>query len=722
MDIVTGEITQLPSATGEATEPAWLNNDTLLFTMDGVIWQTPLDGSEALVFQQSDGTINAQADVSRSGGTVAFISTRGGQRDIWVERSLQLGALVVQPRSVLPGQPTSVVYTLPASANVTLTIQNASGDTIATFDDMQPAGVRTWTWDTTNVPEGAYRVHLVAQIGDMTLERFGDASIAADQVVEATVEPTATQAVETLEPVVTPTAAVEESLLRVTAYANETTTAHVSGLVVEATDADGAIVATTEGQNPAQLTLPTGVYNVTLRYVDDSGNAVNHTFEGVSVPEVSALTYPASSGTLIATYFSGTDVTDFLSTRLFIYAPGDRETVLAERGFGNPLRLDLQEGTYDIVMANTNAINSSERVFEDVQIGAGVEVSLSHVFPVGQVQAVYFSGEGVSDFLSTRLRVYAPDDRETVLADLGFGNPLELNLPEGTYDIVMANVDDSSEQEMVFEDVVITAGQRLTLEHNFGVGQVDTMYFSGEGVTDFLSTRLFVYAPDDRATVLADSGFSNPLRLNLPEGTYDIVMANVNDIGEQEMVFEDAVITAGERLTLEHNFEVGQVNATYFSSEGVTDFLSTRLRVYVPGDRETLLADSGFGNPLRLNLPEGTYDVVMVNVDDTGEVSQVFEGLVINAGQVTEISHVFNVGAVHVAKPASGNIRVTAYNPDDLSVELASSGFSDPVRLILPAGVYTLVVTEPSTNTEIQRFESVTVTAGQILALEIAAQ
>ena len=701
-DLKTGEITPLT----QGTDPVWLNDKTVLFTSGADLWQMDLDADEAKPFEQSEGTFNAEAAVARSGGAVAFVSTRGGERDVWVKRTLQLSNVSVSPSPAEPNTPVTISYSLPMDADVTIEIANKDGNIISALTATQSAGMQAQTWDTTGIDEGIYRVRIMAN----NLERITEAQIQASSTsTEQPIDqPTPIPPTETPE-------AIEESSLTVTAFVDEASSVRASDLIVEVSQ-DGAAIQRTEGDNPAVLTLLTGRYDISLSYTDSAGNAVNHTFEAVAIPDVTSLFYPAETGRLIASYYSADAVTDFLNTRLYVYAPGDRETLLADTAYGNPLRMELQEGIYDVVLGNVDEISETQQVFENVSIQPGQEITLEHTFSVGQVEAQYYSADGVTDFTSTRLYVYTPGDRETVLADTAFGNPLRLTLPAGTYDIIMGNVNDLAETQQVFENAVINAGSSLHLEHVFNTGQLEAQYYSADGVTDFLSTRLYVYAPGDRETILADTAFGNPLRLNLPAGSYDVIMQNVDEIGNIDQVFEAITINPGESTALEHVFNIGQLEAQYYSADGVTGFLSTRLYVYAPGDRETVLASTAFGNPLQLNLPAGNYDVVLGSTHELGETQELMAGVTITSGETTHLEHIFNVGQVRVSVP-DRTIRLSAYVPSDLTTPIASMSFVNPAVMTLPTGTYTFIVIDANTEAELTRFEGITIPAGEVLEL-----
>ena len=95
--------------------------------------QLGLSGSVANVLQGSGiaGTADLQptaANPASGGQQIALVSTRGGDRNVWVRQDLQISRLQVEPYSGAPaGAPLTIMYTLPTTATVSLQLVDGEG-------------------------------------------------------------------------------------------------------------------------------------------------------------------------------------------------------------------------------------------------------------------------------------------------------------------------------------------------------------------------------------------------------------------------------------------------------------------------------------------------------------------------------------------------------------------------------------------------------------------
>ena len=142
----TNEMTDLTEG-GTESEPAWLDSGTILYTSaltgtQSAVMQLGLSGSVADVLPGSGiaGTADLQstaANPASGGQQIALVSTRGGDRNVWVRQDLQISRLQVVPYSGAPaGEPLTVQYTLPDTSTVGLQVLD--------FERHAGAAARRW--------------------------------------------------------------------------------------------------------------------------------------------------------------------------------------------------------------------------------------------------------------------------------------------------------------------------------------------------------------------------------------------------------------------------------------------------------------------------------------------------------------------------------------------------------------------------------------------------
>jgi len=818
---------------GEATDPAWLNGSTLLYTaptgpgLPPAIWQVNTDGTGTAPFTasadpQSAGTADGQVDVSRDGSTIVMISTRGGERQVWVKRTLQLRELDLSPSVINPGESVMVNYTLPADALVTVQLVGPNGEVIQTLAENAPQKRGKQSIPVTaplDAKPGGLQIKLTAMIGETKLERYGEVRVEGPLMVRmptATPMPTTAPVTTTPAAVVAITSAplrvlalegvdkvaptnriqveiqaaageivvplsVPESLsftlplgtytvrvvyltsldqqtlehtfaavelrpegtliehtfpigtLEVTAFANQGGTTLATDLSVDILTPDGVTtLGTATGQNPAGLTLPAGVYDVRLRYLNSAGEAVTYTFEDVTVRAGASdgLFYPAEAGEVSLTVYAAPGVKATTDSTLEAYAPGDTTQKLASVDFTNPLVLKLQAGTYDLrLIERTDLATPLETIFPNISVQPGRRVNLEHTFPTGQLELATFTMPETKTYTEPRILVYAPGDRETLLGDLRYKNPYLAVLPVGAYDLVVeleTNLNQKLNQ--VFEGVVITAGAVTKLEHTFPTGQLELTTFTMPETKTYDSPKVLVYAPGDRETVLGDLRYENPQTAVLPVGTYDLVVELATSLNQPlRHTFEKVEITAGAVTKLEHTFPTGQLELTTFTMPETKTYDSPKVLVYAPGDRETVLGDLRYENPQTAVLPVGTYDLVVELATSLNQpLRHTFEKVEIAAGAVTKLEHTFPSGALELATfvmpgvPTYNSPKVLVYAPGDRETLLADLRYENPQTAVLPVGVYDLVV-ELETNLRTptrHTFEAVEIKTAQVTKLE----
>ncbi|MFQ3660363.1 MAG: FlgD immunoglobulin-like domain containing protein, partial [Anaerolineae bacterium] len=409
-----GSITPLTEGL-EARQPAWLNASTVLFSAprEGSrgtqIWQVDINSRAAALFDLDapPGADDDQVIVSADGGTIAFVSTRGGERDVWVQRALQIADLRLIPAEAAPGEPIQIAYSLPADATVSIAAAGVEPSTIIS-EQAQSRGLQQVTWNTSDLATGVYQVRVLAQIGDRVIEQAAEL-----RLIETTLAPTPTVppfVTPQVESTPTPPLVVGVGRLEVNAYRDESSSLRAQGLTVEAfISQTETLVERSVDLNPAVLRLETGLYDVRLTYQNAAGETIVHTFRAVEViaNEQVSLSHPAATGELRVDVLSGEGVTSFNDARIFVYRAGDREAPIGSVAYSTSPRFDLQEGRYDVVVQlRTSLAEELTHTFTDVMVEPGRTTRLAHIFPTGRVRITANASETQEAFREPAVTAY----------------------------------------------------------------------------------------------------------------------------------------------------------------------------------------------------------------------------------------------------------------------------------------------------------------------------
>ncbi len=648
-----GSITPLTEGL-EARQPTWLNNSTVLFSAPREggrgtqIWQIDTNNRTATPFNLDapPGADDDQAVVSADGGTLAFVSTRGGQRDVWVQRALQIADLRITPAEASPGDSIEIVYTLPADATVSVTAAHSS--IVIVSDQAQLRGPQRITWNTTNLAAGVYPIRVVAQVGERVIEQAGQL-----RLIAPTAAVTPTPATPQAEVTQTPLPVAQIGRLEVNAYRDDSSGLRAENLTVDVfTAGTDTLIERSERGNPVLLRLETGRYDVRLTYQNAAGETVVHTFRAVEVipNEQVSVSHPAATGELRVDVLSGEDVTAFRDAQIIVYRAGDRETSVGAVRFSTSLRLNLQEGLYDVeVRMETSLAGALTHTFTNITIEAGRTTRLQHVFPTGRVRVTANAADDQTAFRDPTLRVFPVGDRSAPLVTVQYFNPAVVVLPIGRYDFVLLNATSLDQpDEYVFENVEVLAGQTLELSHTFQTGRVRVTANASDDQTAFRDPIVTVFPVDDRerpnillgrregAEPLAESRFFNPAVFVLPAGRYNFVVNNPTSLGQPfEHVFENVEVLAGQTLDLVHVFPSGRVILRLLASDGRTG-LSGRFAVFAPDQVDPILQDSISGD-IGIVLPAGRYRITLSTRD--GVLLHTFEPVELLPGQSLDLTH-----------------------------------------------------------------------------------
>ncbi len=137
-------------------------------------------------------------------------------------------------------------------------------------------------------------------------------------------------------------------------------------------------------------------------------------------------------------------------------------------------------------------------------------------------------------------------------------NPRLLQIPAGTYDVIIEAVSIQSRPKHTFEDVVIKAKDTLVKEVSFDQGIVEVMVTNNGELSD---ATIQLFNSQTGKVVTATRSYNkketNPAKLNVPPGNYDLVIASVEISGKPEKKYENIVLGSSGNQAFSHNFESG---------------------------------------------------------------------------------------------------------------------------------------------------------------------
>jgi flagellar hook assembly protein FlgD len=520
-DPTTGELQPFTQG-GREQEPAWLNSGTLLYTAPaaegglGAVWRADMAASgqapansRILEGSGQPGSADMQADVAPAGGSIAMVSTRGGDRNVWVRPGLQVSDLAISPASgTTPGQELKISYTLPSSATVILQVEDAAGKPVRDLrtDANLGKGLQQATWDGTDangqpLAPGDYVVNLSVKIGSATLSKRATARLLA---------------------------ADDSGTLRVQVnqWAGQPARSSVNlNVSVYQQGIRTTVVARADADSSPRFKLPAGRYDVVVEY-----NAGRAEARGVAVQRGQEMAQEIDLGLgeldVAPVVAAGHPVTD--DAYVQVSRSDDPSGTALLTDYGTTPGFILPPGKYDVSVE----YKGLQRKVHGVQVEVG-QVSKQEVSMESGIFALtLYSRDGVAAEGGGRLevRAYSPQDH-TQSIGTSYDNPAELFVPAGTYDFrVEYGTNPLREQAgIVSGDIVswlngiqVQAGQTITQEYNLKLTPVTIKLEEASGKAAPVGKLTFnIYTKGDNTQQVAHA-YTDMAQLELPEGSYDV--------------------------------------------------------------------------------------------------------------------------------------------------------------------------------------------------------
>ncbi len=608
-----GELTPLTEG-GQDTEPAWLNDRTLLYTApsDQVgqtgllgVWHVGIDGKGQanLAGSAQAGTAHMEASVSLDGTLLALVSTESGARNVWVRAGLQISRFEVSPGAgAAAGEPFQVAYTLPATSTVTLEVADKAGTLVKTLVPglSQSKGGQQLTWDGKDsngsvVAPGQYLLRLSAKLGDGSeLTRYATANVIESSnigVVQVEIDQWAGQ-------VASPNGTMH-------------TRVYAAGTRIRP-------VARSDEESKPQFNLPAGHYDLVAEYNGVTQDVTNLSVEGKTTV---TQTFDLKMGGLAVTLLSapGQPVTGDASVQ--VSRSDDISGAVQQYGNTGSTTFVLPPGNYD-VKAEYQGLE--QRAY-NLQVKIGQITTQEMNLGSGLLSLTVDEKDGVLAGAGIRLvtQAFIPTDHVNAIST-SWDNPAELRLPAGKYDIqIDYGVSDYSPYvggkitEWIL-GVEIQPGQNVVREYNLRLTPVTIHLEEASGKAAAPGKVSFAVYAQGYLTNSVAYALTDTAQLLLAEATYVVVAAYDGTALEKAgPVGEPIEVKYGQNIDRTIDLKLGNIAVDVLDAGGQPlASVGLMATAYPAGQQDLFFSQVYNSNPLELPVRADTpYDVVVQTRD-----------------------------------------------------------------------------------------------------------
>ena len=199
-------------------------------------------------------------------------------------------------------------------------------------------------------------------------------------------------------------------------------------------------------------------------------------------------------------------------------------------------------------------------------------------------------------------------------------NPRLLQIPAGTYDVIVEAINIRSRPTLKYEDLVINAKDTVFKEASFDQGILEILVTRNGALSD-ATIQLFNAGTSNLVTATRsyNSKETNPVQLKVPPGNYDLEIASVEISGNPEKKMENITLGSSGNQTFSHNFESGTFSIATRQGSGYVD-----ATVSIVNLKSNKIAASGRTyqsaetNPKQFILEPGSYRVDLSAVKPAG--------------------------------------------------------------------------------------------------------
>lgn len=199
-------------------------------------------------------------------------------------------------------------------------------------------------------------------------------------------------------------------------------------------------------------------------------------------------------------------------------------------------------------------------------------------------------------------------------------NPRVMQLPSGTYEVLVEAVNIDSRPSRKIENATLTKGDTLYHEISFDQGLVEITVTRNGALSD-ATIQLFSAGTNSLITTTRSytKPETNPAKLKVPPGRFDIVISSVEISGKPEKRFQNVDLGSGSSQLFTHNFESGELNIGAQQGaqlvDAVISIVNAKTGKSVATGRSYQSADS---NPKVFILEPGSYRVELKPVKPAG--------------------------------------------------------------------------------------------------------
>jgi Ca-activated chloride channel family protein len=213
----------------------------------------------------------------------------------------------------------------------------------------------------------------------------------------------------------------------------------------------------------------------------------------------------------------------------------------------NPRVLPLPAGTYNIVVRALGISGDISQSFSGVALAKGETIERIADFSTGELAVTVLRNNQLSD---ATVSVFAPGTTKQVAGGRTYraatSNPKIVALTVGVYDVQVGSVELAGAAPKRFEGVVIKAGERVELKHEYQSGTLSVGVKNGAELVD---AAVSVFRAGERAQVAGGRTYtaatSNPKSFELEPGAYRVVIVPVRLPGKEKQEF-NIEVAAGQ--------------------------------------------------------------------------------------------------------------------------------------------------------------------------------
>ncbi len=302
-------------------------------------------------------------------------------------------------------------------------------------------------------------------------------------------------------------------------------------------------------------------------------------------------------------------------------------------------------------------------------------------------------------------------------------NPRVFPVPEGIYDIEVTALRLKGDVSRTFKNVEVKGGEIVEKEVDFTPGELSIKVTRNGQPSD---ATVNVYKPGTRKSIAGGRTYTgpnhNPAIYKITPGVYNVDIKSVEISGTVEHRWEGVVVEAGAKTERVHDFTNGTLSIKVTRNGQLSD---ATVNVYTTSPRKNVAGGrtytSSNHNPAIYKITAGEYEILVKSVEIAGRSEHQFEGVVVEAGAKTELTHDFASGTLKIGAAKNGELVDATVNVINTETNKSVGGGrtyadakSNPRTLEVPPGKYRVTVKAVKLEGRPKREVEVTVETGKL--------